>query len=192
MIIGIGVDLRQPNDLLGIDYFAVYHSGNLHIRSACVKADTATVHIAAYRLGGGFGLGLFFIRNIYDLKLIFVNIRHGLHVKVLSAASLIKVSQCCVNLCVTANSHLVAACCPQHKLQNSFGIVAVVCKIFFRTVDLGVVNAHVAVFSVNSDGEGLGCILFECVHIKTHRNEFGFKHRCFFYTYFNVADFHNC
>ena len=57
MVLGVFGDLREPNDLFGIDGLAVDHRGHLAVASARVKTDAAAFHVAAdlFRslVGGG-------------------------------------------------------------------------------------------------------------------------------------------
>ena len=48
VVLGIGIDLREPNYLLGVNALSVNDGAYLSVASACIKADTATVKVSAY------------------------------------------------------------------------------------------------------------------------------------------------
>ena len=73
MILGIGIDLGEPDHFFGINRFAIDDRGYLPIASAGVKADAAALQMPAYAAGGGTG-NLDFIHRfrIFHFKVPFV------------------------------------------------------------------------------------------------------------------------
>ena len=177
MVVRVRVDLGKPDDLFGINHLSVYNRRHLHVRSAGIKADPASVHITAYRLGRGFALGLFAVRTVENFKFVFIHIRHGLYIEILCSASSVKRRQPFKYAGVSADNYFISAGRPQHELQNSFRIPAIVLKMLLVAIDLRVVYAHISVFPVNGNRKGFFGVLFKGLHVQPHRNKFRFQHR---------------
>ena len=69
MVLGVCLELGEPDDFLGIDALAVNHGGDLPVGAAGVEADAAAVQIAADGFGDLVGSGAIFQRQVNDLQI---------------------------------------------------------------------------------------------------------------------------
>ena len=82
VIVRVGVNLGEPDDLLGINRLTVNYRRNLSVRSACVKADTAAAKVSSNRASRALLLGSILKRGKNYLKGLFVNSLHKAHVEI--------------------------------------------------------------------------------------------------------------
>ena len=139
MVIRVRVDLGQPNGFFGIDRFTGYHSGNLAVRPACIKADPAAVEMLADRFGFFVrGRLVLQIRYIADLKRLFVNLLHEVKIKGARTLRRIGFLHVVIHVFIAADSYFVAASCPQQHFYHTVCIIVVRVRHLGSTVDEGV------------------------------------------------------
>ena len=155
VVVGILVQLGEPDDLLGVDALAVDNGGYLPVRAAGVKADAAAVHIAAHRLGDLVGGGAGLQRQIKDFQLLLVELLHKAIVEFPLTAGLVSRLQFLRQLGAAADGDLKAADGPQQELHIPLHIPVVGFRHVGGAVDEGVVHGDPAPVTLHGDGDGL-------------------------------------
>ncbi len=81
MVPRVGGGLWVPDDLLGIDAFAVDHGGDLAVAPARVEADAAAVHMPAHGNGLPAALRKLLLLACFNRKPALKHVVHELRVK---------------------------------------------------------------------------------------------------------------
>ena len=157
LVVGIGVQLGEPDDLLGVDGLAVDDSGNLPVGAACVKADAAALHVTAHGLGGLVGGGALGQGLVDDLQLPLVELEEEGVVEITLAALGVGSLQPCGQGGAAADGDPEAADGPQQELDVTLHIAVVGLGHFGGAVDEGLVDGNLALVALNGDGDGLLC-----------------------------------
>ena len=109
VVIGVFVQLGEPDDLFRVDTFAVDHSGDFSIGAACVKTDAAAIHIPAHRfrlfVGGRAGIQ----RKVENLQILLVHLLDESAVKLTFAGGRVGILESLGQLRAAADGNLEPA-----------------------------------------------------------------------------------
>ena len=155
MVVRVGVDLREPDDLLGIHGLAVYHCRDLPVAPSGVKADAAAVRVPAYGLRRILGRGQRV--RLHDLERTFKDVRHVVPVELPHPARAVDGAEIVVYPRVAADIDLVSALHPQHGFHKAVDVIAVGGVHFRRAVYARLDCGHLAARALQRDADGLLC-----------------------------------
>ena len=155
MVLGIRLELGEPDDLLGIDALAVDHGRDLPVGTAGVEADAAAVQIAADGLGHFIGGGAGVQGQVNDLQVALVELVEEGEFKVTFPLGVVGLFQPLGKRAAAADAHPETADGPQQELDIALHIAVVGLGHFRRAVDAGVVDGNAALVPLNGDGDGL-------------------------------------
>ena len=160
----------MPDDLLGVDRFAVYDSGDLAVGAARVKADAAAVRGAAGLSGLLMGSGkMRFVRN-HDLKGSLIDILHKADVKFpLPALAVFLLHPLCDRV-VAAEGNFPAADAPEEHLDNAL-CIAIIGLGKFRAAEPRFKYGDQTVLAFDSDPERLSSVFQIGLRPNAERNE---------------------
>ena len=155
VVVGVALQLGEPNHFLRVDAFPVNDSGDLAVRAAGIKADAAAVHVAAHGLGGFVGCGAGVQRQVQNFQLPLVELVEERVVKVTRAIAPVSLLQLLGQLAAAADGNPEAAGGPEQELDIALHIAVVGLRHFGCAVDAGVVNGDAALVTLQSDSDGL-------------------------------------
>ena len=151
VVLGVGLQLGEPHDLLAVDALAVHHRGDLPVAAARVKADAAAVQVTAHTAGGltahGHRGG---ILGVMHLEGPFIHRGHEVRVKGPGAAGGIGGLQVLIHHPGAGYRELPAAPAPQkglhqtiHQIHRGFIVRAVGQDVHAVVVAVALVALHV-------------------------------------------------
>ena len=152
VIVGVRVDLGQPDDLLGEDRLAVDDGGDLPVGAARVEADAAALQMAAHGLGGVMALGDG-VRQ-HHLEGMLVDPRHEVPVELPLPAPAVDGAEVVIDAPVV-HVDPEAALHPQGRLHQAVDVVPVRLRLLRRAVDEGPGGGDLPVRALYGDGHGL-------------------------------------
>ena len=173
VIVGILVQLRQPHNFFGEDGLAIHNCGNLHVGTASIEADTATVHVTADGLSHLVALGACFQGQIQNLQITLIELVYKVKVEVTVTLGGICLLQTLSQLAAAADGNTEAAGGPQQELHIALNIAVVSFCHFGSTVDKGLMYRNTALVTLQSDSQGLGSALQVSGTPYTKRNKGG-------------------
>ena len=155
MVLGVCLELGEPDDFLGVDALAINHGRDLPVGTAGVEADAAAVQIAADGFGDLVGSGAIFQRQVNDLQIPLIELVEEGKVKMPLALGVVGLFQPLGKLAASADAHPEAADGPQQELNIALHVAVVGLGHFRRAMDAGVVDGNAALVPLNGDGDGL-------------------------------------
>ena len=153
VVVGVGVDLGEPDHLLGVDRLAVDDCGDLPVTPAGVEADAAALQVAAHGLGGVLGYGDVVHQD--DLEGVLKDGGHVVPVELLPAAGAVDAPEILRDALVAADVDLEAALHPQDGLDQAVDIVVVRLGHLRGAVDKGAAGGHLSVGPLHGDAHRL-------------------------------------
>ena len=173
VVVGVLIQLGEPDHFLGVNTLAVNDSGDLPVRAACVKADPAAVHIAAHGLRHFVGSGTFLQRQIQNLQIPLIELIDKGVVEMALTLGSVSLLQALGQLAAAADGHTEAAGGPQQELHIALHIAVVGLGHFGGAMDEGSMNGDTALIPLHRNGHRLPGILQVCRTPDTKRNKGG-------------------
>ena len=155
VVIGVLVELGEPDDLLRVDTFAVDDSGDLSIGAACIKTNAAAIHIPAHGLRLLVGGRAAFQRKVENLQLLLVHLLDEGVVKLTLTCGGVGLLELLCQLRAAADGNLEPADGPQQELHIPLHIAVVSIAHLGSAVDEGAVDGDAAPIPFHGDGNGL-------------------------------------
>ena len=172
VIVGVGVGLREPHDLLGIHALAVDDSTHLTVASARVKADAAAVEMTTDGRGGRLILRSILQRAGQNLKLLLIDALHKMYVEITQTAVGVSFFDLVADHFATGNDDLVAARHPQQGFGDTLHkaeVLLIVTDVIF--VDTGLVCSGVALVSFDRDHDVLTVFFGRLAHLAANNGQ---------------------
>ena len=171
MILGVGIKLGEPNDLLGVYGLTVYNGRNLSVRSTGIKADTAAVKMTANGVCRGLVLGSVINIGYDNLECALVNSLHEADVEISRTAMAEGLLNILTNKGATCDNDLITAAYPEKALRNSVNelevLLIVACAIL---VNSGLINRDVTLISLSANHDILPVILSCLTHFSANQS----------------------
>ena len=177
VIIGIGVSLGEPNDLLGIYALTVDNGADLTVASARVKSDAASVKMTSDRSCGRL-IGRSVLKRSYlNLKGVLVNLLHKVYVKITASAMRESLFDLCANDLASRDDHLVTARYPKKRLCDTLNELEVLLVVTCSVAEYAsLVCSGVSLVSFYSNNDILTVIARSLAHFAANERkglEFG-------------------
>ena len=176
VILGVGISLWEPYDLLAVNALTVDNGAYLSVASARVKSDTAAVKMSAYGSCVFFIYGRVLYISVFNCDRGFINLGHNAPVESASAVWRISLCESVGDKFRTRDYNLVSASYPDKALYDSFNEF-VVFIVVSRSIGVnnGLEYAYVSLVSFDSDNQSVTtrslCCLGELTVYQNHRLE---------------------
>ena len=173
VVVGVGLGFREPDDLLGIDAFAVDHSGNLPIGTAGVKANATAVQMAADGHGVLVGGRRFFVGQVDHFQIPLIELLYEVKVKGAFAVGLIGAAQLLRQLGAAADVDPEATDGVEQEFDDPLHIAVIGIAHFGSAVNSGVSDGDMSFVPFHGDGQRNGSTLLIVLHPDAEGNEAG-------------------
>ena len=155
VVVGILLELGEPDHFLGVDALPVNNGGNLPVRAARVKADAAAIHMAAHGLRHLIGSGAGFQRQIQDLQVPLIELVDKSEIKLALTLGGVSLLQPLRQFAAATDGNPEAAGRPEQELDIALYIPVIRLGHFRSAVDAGMMHGNTALVTLYRNGNGL-------------------------------------